>query len=253
MFSTTCTYCGVSLEVPPHYHGREIKCASCRMSFTALPPEERQFEYPCQICNGGILVTWSMAGNPAKCPHCNVTMDIPQPQLLQMPTVPKDPEANCAKGQQNAPGIIYSMTGVQDQLEVYSDRIAITPKGVLGFLNKGLKGTKTIPFTSITAMQFKKADVLTSGFLQFTVLGGNESRGGILAATKDENSFFFRSDNESALRIKDYVEKRVQEMRHAHSATPSSIADEIQKLGALKAQGLLTDSEFIAAKNRLLS
>jgi DNA-directed RNA polymerase subunit RPC12/RpoP len=89
MFSTTCTYCGLSLEVPPHYHGREMICTSCRMPFIALPPEERQFEFLCPICKGSIEAAWSMVGITAPCPHCNVTVDIPQPQLLENPTVPE--------------------------------------------------------------------------------------------------------------------------------------------------------------------
>ena len=38
----------------------------------------------------------------------------------------------------------YSIRGVQDVLEVFDDKLMITPKGLLGFLNKGLKGTKEI-------------------------------------------------------------------------------------------------------------
>lgn len=83
------------------------------------------------------------------------------------------------------------MKGVQDLLEVFEDRVTITPKGVLGFLNKGVKGTKEIPFTSIVAVQFKEAGTVFSGYLQFTIPGGNENTGGILAATKDENTFMF--------------------------------------------------------------
>jgi hypothetical protein len=35
----------------------------------------------------------------------------------------------------------YTMKGVQDLLEVFEDKVTITPKGVLGFMNKGLKVT----------------------------------------------------------------------------------------------------------------
>lgn len=40
--------------------------------------------------------------------------------------------------------------------------------------------------------------------------------------------------------------------RHAPAPAPTTAADEIAKLGALKAQGLLTDEEFAAEKARLL-
>ena len=32
-------------------------------------------------------------------------------------------------------------------MEVFDDRFSITPKGVLGFINNGLKGPKDISFT----------------------------------------------------------------------------------------------------------
>jgi Short C-terminal domain/Domain of unknown function (DUF4429) len=149
---------------------------------------------------------------------------------------------------------IYTMKGVQDVLEVFDDRVAITPKGVLGFLNKGIKGTKEIPFTSIVAVQFKEASLLLSGYLQFTIPGGIESRGGIFAATKDENTFMFReAGNKMARRIKDHVDAAVRKSKTPQvAAQSSSISDELQKLAKLKEQGVLTQEEFQAAKKRLI-
>lgn len=63
---------------------------------------------------------------------------------------------------------IYTMKGVQDSLEVFEDRVTITPKGVLGFLKKGIKGTKEIPFASIVAVQFKEAGAVFSGSIHDT-------------------------------------------------------------------------------------
>jgi len=144
------------------------------------------------------------------------------------------------------------MTGVNSLLEVFGDKLTITPKGFSGFLSKGLKGTKTIPFTSITAIQFKKSGFL-NGYLQFTMPGGVESRGGILAASSDENTLMFSGQNDLAIEIKDYIEKRIQELRSPSSATASGgVADELQKLAALQSSGILSEDEFIAAKKKLL-
>lgn len=147
---------------------------------------------------------------------------------------------------------IYTMKGVGELLEVYEDKVAITPKGMMGFLVKGLKGTKTIPFFSITAIQFKKSG-LVSGYLQFTVPGGIESRGGAFAAAADENTFMFKGHNELALEIKDYIEKRIQELHNPQViSSGSSVSDELQKLADMKAEGILSEEEFRTAKKRLL-
>lgn len=148
--------------------------------------------------------------------------------------------------------IVYTMKGVMGVLEVYEDKVTITPKGVTGFLTKGLKGTKTIPLFSISAIQFKKSGI-TNGYLQFTVPGGNESKAGLRAAAYDENSFIFRGKNEKALEIKEYIEERIQQLRNPQvTSSGPSLSDELQKLADLKAQGILSEEEFQTAKRRLI-
>jgi hypothetical protein len=141
--------------------------------------------------------------------------------------------------------LLHTIRGVQDQLEVFDSKITITPKGSLGSINKGIKGTKDISFISITAIRLKKAR-LTNGYIQFTVPGGNESRGGIFSALKDENTFFFTNKhNDVMIEIKDYIERRNAELRVPQtSASTASFSDEIQKLAQLYTQGILSAEEF---------
>jgi hypothetical protein len=150
---------------------------------------------------------------------------------------------------------VFKMKGVSDELEVFEDKLTITPKGVLGFMTKGLQGTKTIPFSSITAIQFKKSGML-SGYLQFTLHGGKESTGGAFAAASDENSFMFAGQNELAEKIKNYIEERVQVIKVAPVAgvnsEAGSKADEIRKYKALADDGIISIEEFEAKKKQLL-
>lgn len=150
---------------------------------------------------------------------------------------------------------IYTMKGVQDHLEVFEDHVAITPKGVLGFFNKGLKGTKEIPFSSIIAVQFKEAGALFSGYLQFTIPGGNESKGGLFAAVHDENTFMFKDPKNNALvrEIKEHIDAKIRKLRTPQTTVPTSnLSDELQKLANLKQQGVLSEEEFRAAKKKLI-
>ncbi len=148
---------------------------------------------------------------------------------------------------------VYKVKGIGGELEVFEDKLTIAPIGILGFIYKGLKGTKTIPFTSITAIQHKKAG-LTAGYLQFTLPGGNESRGGLLSAVWDENTFVYDAENTLMGEIKTYLERKIQESRSAKagSATQSSAADELLKLVKLKEQGVLSEEEFMRAKHKIL-
>ncbi|MBI3911249.1 MAG: SHOCT domain-containing protein [Armatimonadetes bacterium] len=147
---------------------------------------------------------------------------------------------------------VYTMKGVGELLEVYEDKIDITPKGVLGLLSKGINGTKSIPIVCITGIQFKKSG-LTSGYLQFTIPGGNESRRGVLAAASDENTFMFAGQNELALKIKEYIEAQMKRLRTPQGSHPLSLAEELTRLAEMRERGLLSDDEFQRAKARLLS
>lgn len=150
---------------------------------------------------------------------------------------------------------IFEMKGVGEILVVYEDKVTITPKGVLGFMSKGLKGTKTIPFASITGIQFREAGTFISGYIQFTIPGGNESKGGVFDAASDENTFMFaeKKNNEMANNIKEYIESAVLKLRTPHHHTQSAnLADELQKLAMLKEQGILSDDEFQSAKMKLI-
>jgi|GEM_PF-1104402 len=175
-----------------------------------------------------------------------------RPSVIAPPPLPsQDTPAPSSVGVQP----VFVMKGINDLLEVFDDKVTITPKGLIGAINKGFKGTKSIPFFSISAIQFKKSGVL-SGYLQFSIPGGNESRRGILAATKDENTFMFAGPkaNEEAIKIKDYIEQGIAKIRapqHA-AAAPASVADELMKLADLRSKGILSDEEFAAAKASLL-
>jgi hypothetical protein len=151
---------------------------------------------------------------------------------------------------------VYTVEGIQDLLEVFDSKVAITPKGILGLMNKGVKGTNEIPFTSITAIQFKPAR-LTNGYIQFTVPGGNESRGGVFAAAKDENTFLFGPKFYDRMQeITVYIEKRSAEPRNTTQqpvrTESSNLSAELSKLADLYTQGLLSAEEFQAAKSRLI-
>jgi DNA-binding transcriptional regulator YhcF (GntR family) len=79
--------------------------------------------------------------------------------------------------------IYYEIEGINGQIRLTHNRIIIS---------QGLKGDKEIPISRITAMKFKCADALTQqGYLQFSIQGGIESKGGVFAAVRDENTVIF--------------------------------------------------------------
>ena len=142
---------------------------------------------------------------------------------------------------------------VGDGLKVYEDRIVITHSGFLNALSMGIKGDKTIFYSDLTSVQFKKAGFL-AGHIQFSLLGGRESTGGVFAACSDENSItIYSQDNEIAAKMVAYIQEKIKEARSPKVVSAStSTADEIMKLKNLLDMGILTQEEFDLKKKELL-
>lgn len=150
--------------------------------------------------------------------------------------------------------LIFDFKSSGDGLKVYEDRIVISHSGVLNFFAMGIKGDKTIYYNDLTAVQFKKAGWLTAGHIQFSLLGGRESVGGVIAAASDENTILFgKSENDTAEKMVAYIQKKIKEARQPKVATvATSSADEIMKLKNLLDMGIITQEEFDAKKKQLL-
>ena len=147
--------------------------------------------------------------------------------------------------------------GHNGQLRFDGRNITISRKGVLGFLTQGLKGDKVIQLSSVTAVQFKKVGMVTSGYLQLSLLGGGEAKGGVFDATQDENTVMFIKKQEADFQVmRDAIQAALDApaTRTPYiSPAPHSMIDQLERLAALFENGLITEAEFAAQKSRLLS
>lgn len=148
----------------------------------------------------------------------------------------------------------YELNGVNGQLKITEEYVIITRKGLLGFMTQGLAGEKRIPFDSIKAVQLKDGGMI-NGFIQLSVLGGVEKKGGAFNATQDENTVMFTYKyNDLAKEIRAFIEKRIIELRNSNSPVVNQIsaADEILKYKKLLDSGIITEEEFNQKKKSLL-
>jgi len=155
---------------------------------------------------------------------------------------------------------VLEAKGVNGQIFFDGDTIRISRKGALAFMTQGLKGDKEIHVGQVSAVQFKKAGMATNGYIQFSFLGGHETKSGLFNATQDENTVMFNTGQAKQFQaIKDAVQSRMNEIlsgrvapqAQAAVAAPDPLA-QIQQLGALRDQGLITPEEFEAKKAQLL-
>jgi Domain of unknown function (DUF4429)/Short C-terminal domain len=134
--------------------------------------------------------------------------------------------------------------------------VIIRKKGVGMFLFQGLVGEKTIPVSAIQAVQFRHARGIARGYLQLTITGGVEAKGGVLEAVGDENTVLFDYSEEPAFErlaaaIRAALRDR-QSQRPAPEASALSAADELAKYAVLREKGHLTEAEFAEKKAQLL-
>ncbi|MBQ9803025.1 MAG: SHOCT domain-containing protein [Clostridia bacterium] len=157
------------------------------------------------------------------------------------------------------PGSVYALDGgVGDCLHVFEDRVVIQHKGVLNFFAMGIKGDKTLYYSDITSVQFKKPGI-TAGHIQFSIPGGVEGSGGVMDAASDENTITFNGNAETiayAEEMVKYIDAKISEHKRGKGGAtivqPLSNADELKKFKELLEMGAITQEEFDAKKKELL-
>lgn len=143
--------------------------------------------------------------------------------------------------------------GSNGAITVDGECLRIRRKGVANLLTQGFQGEKTIPFSTIRAVQFKEAGRWMAGYIQFSIAGAVEPPAGIMEATKDENAVLFEKKQEPAFQqLRTLVEDRLLRAAPTQPQT-TSVTSELERLAALFDRGLLTRDEFDQQKRGLLS
>jgi hypothetical protein len=151
-------------------------------------------------------------------------------------------------------GEIMFVQGNNGQVEFDGNSLLITRKGLSAFLSQGMKGEKRIPVGNVTSVQFKSANMLTNGFIQFAT-ASSESRGGMFDATKDENSVMFAKNMQADF---EKLRTAVEDAMEAHSkakggqVAAESPLDALKKLKELLDLGVITQAEFDAKKENIM-
>jgi hypothetical protein len=149
--------------------------------------------------------------------------------------------------------VICEVAGNGGQIQLTATSIRIRRKGLAALFAHGLKGDKEILIRDLSAIQFRDANLLTSGYIQFAFRGGSEAHGGILQATSDENTVMFsRSKQRDFEQFRDAVRRKMTPPAVSNSPKRSSL-DELEQLAALLKQGVVTAQEFEAKKKQLLA
>lgn len=142
-------------------------------------------------------------------------------------------------------------------LIIYDDCVSFKHKGAMGFLTKGVQGERKLYYKQISSIQFKDANSLTSGFIEFYLDGHHDSKqgGGLFSGTQNENRFYFyKRDQKEMFKAYEYVQNKVNTVNTVvvEKTNTTSSADELRKYKQLLDEGIINDGEFQKKKKELL-
>ena len=105
---------------------------------------------------------------------------------------------------------LFTLEGVRGQMRVFEDRLELTRRGWTASFYHPFAGTKVIPITALTAIQYHKApNIWQSGYIQLEVR--HQETHVSPNISENENTIAFGStQNETARGIADYLQKYIQ-------------------------------------------
>lgn len=147
---------------------------------------------------------------------------------------------------------LFHLDGVVGELDVYEEQIVIKRKGKRAIKIYGVEEERTIPMKLIKGVKFRAWTPMVRGYLQFNIEGNIDTQGGFVAAASDENAIFFTKEgNETAKRIKNYMEEIIAKSLNNDDANGS--INELKRFKELFDEGIITQEEFEAKKKQILN
>jgi len=120
---------------------------------------------------------------------------------------------------------------------------------------RSLHGIKHIYFDDITSIQFKKADFAV-GYIQFTLIGANDSQG-YLDNHSSDNAITFSNAaiNELWEDLYHFLQNKLHTYKRGKEDPKpiTNIISEIDKAANLYKEGLISEEEYQQLKNKILS
>jgi len=149
--------------------------------------------------------------------------------------------------------VLFRASGVTREVELLEGVVRIRRRGSFGFLGQGGKEEKDILISEISCIEFRKAGIISDGYIQFTYEGGGRGKGSMDDMRRDDNVVFFRGGQQKAFEaLRQALEESIASRRRGGGSRASTDLDELEKLASLRDKGVLTEEEFNFKKRQIL-
>lgn len=151
--------------------------------------------------------------------------------------------------------LIFKAKGRNGSIELYPNRLIVI-KALSGLQRKLTSGDNEIYLDSIKSINFKEANSMTWGYIQFETAANSKKlkKASLMSAPNDDFTINFSKKTQS-----DFIKLKglINEQRNSNKSqtiiqNQVSEADELEKLAALKDKGILTEEEFNQKKKQIL-
>jgi Uncharacterised protein family UPF0547 len=116
--------------------------------------------------------------------------------------------------------------GYNGNLVVSDTGVRITGGAKRSAMTGTLRGEKFIPWESIVPAQYRGANLAGVGYLQLSLRGGSEAKGGLMEAVKDENTVTWSNFPTGRKKNREFAEARDLILAHLNPATDTKVCPE---------------------------
>jgi hypothetical protein len=141
--------------------------------------------------------------------------------------------------------------GINGQITLLSDRVQIKRAGVMARLTQARNSGKDIPISTLSAVRVQLPGLLSNGYIRFDLADGEQTDTRLIRAAGDENTVLFNARQLAQFtNLKNEIEKKIAA---AKVQAPVAVDfDQLDRLAEQYRQGLISRSEWIRAKKKLL-
>lgn len=145
-------------------------------------------------------------------------------------------------------------TGLNTRILLLKDIVRIERIGWRNALSGASRIERDILISQIVSIQFKKAGLLSNGYIELMLMHYDESHKEDPEHGMDDAIIFFRPGQQKAFEaLREMLEARMTSGGSGRVPSPASTdLDQLEKLASLLDKGIITEEEFSRKKKQLL-
>ena len=149
---------------------------------------------------------------------------------------------------------LIQATGLNARISLFKDVVRMERTGLRNVLSGDSRIEKDILISQIVSIRFKRAGLLSNGYIEFIRLPYHQRRDKDVEDETEDIIFSFRPGQQKAFEaFRDMLEAKMSRSPATRGLTPASTdLDQLEKLASLRDKGIITDEEFSLKKKQLL-